>query len=110
VVRTVGRLLIGPFGLVEPWLQHPGWIVRRAAQAGVLVIVSIWLALSTLARAGPGATKHTDEFIERLESSTALREFLHGPGVLRRPLSGRAFRALLFRLSTAPAATQRDRP
>jgi len=103
-VRTIRRLLIGPYGLVEPWLQHPSWSVRRAAQAGVLVIATAWLALSKLTRRSVDPPERVDEFIERLESSAALREFLQGPGVLRRPLSGRVFRELLFRLSTAPGA------
>src|SRR5262249_31022464 len=36
-----------------------------------------------------------------------LRAFLHGPGILRRPVGGRAFRSLLFRLSRAASVRAR---
>jgi hypothetical protein len=92
----IDRLLIAPFGLVEPWLRHPSRVVRRAAQAGVLGIASVWLALWKIRGAGGG------RFLARLASSDQLREFLHGPGLRRRSFSGRVFRTLLLRLSTAP--------
>jgi hypothetical protein len=101
----IGRLLIGPFRLVEPWLRHPSRAVRRAGQVGVLAIAGTWLAF---ARSGWRDVGQKDEFVARLASSDALREFLHGPGLRRRSLSGRVFRTLLLRLSTAVSAAHSE--
>ena len=41
----IGRVLLGPFFLVEPWLRHPSWMVRRPAQIVVFAIAILWLVL-----------------------------------------------------------------
>src|SRR5262245_40920898 len=102
----IGRLLIRPYASLESGLRHPSPFVRRPAQAAVLAIATLSLALSKVggeARARGG----TDELMDRLASSEPLRAFLHGPGILRRPVGGRAFRSLLFRLSRAASVRAR---
>ena len=94
----IGRLLLGPYRLAEPWLRHPNWMIRRAAQAAVLGVATIWLALLGTKQAEEGAPEGSDEFVQQLSSSTRLREFLHGRAIAK-PFVGHICRVLVLRLS-----------
>ena len=94
----IGRLLLGPCRLAEPWLRHPNWMIRRAAQAAVLGVATIWLALLGTKQAEEGAPEGSDEFVQQLSSSTRLREFLHGRAIAK-PFVGHICRVLVLRLS-----------
>jgi hypothetical protein len=98
----IGRLLLRPYAVVEPWLRHDKWLVRRTAQAAVMGVAAIWLVLPD-EESGDVALDGTDEFVQRLSSSERLRDFLHGPGIVK-PLVGRLCRILLLRLSMAAKA------
>jgi hypothetical protein len=94
----IRRLLLGPYRLAEPWLRHPNWMIRRVAQAAVLGVAAIWLALPRAEETQGGAPERDDELVQRLSSSTRLREFLHGPAIAK-PLVGHICRVLVLRLS-----------
>lgn len=94
----IGRLLLGPYRLAEPWLRNPNWMIRRAAQAAVLGVATIWLALLGTKQAEEGAPEGSDEFVQQLSSSTRLREFLHGRAIAK-PFVGHICRVLVLRLS-----------
>ena len=96
----IRRLLLRTYVLAESWLRHPDWMVRRPAQAAALGIATIWLVLPRAAAVESGTPDGRDELVERLSSSTQLREFLHGPAIAR-PFVGRICRILVLRLSVA---------
>jgi hypothetical protein len=98
----IGRLLLRPYALAEPWLRHEVWLVRRTAQAAVMGVAAIWLVLPA-EQTGDVALDGTDEFVQQLSSSERLRDFLHGPAIVK-PLVGRLCRILLLRLSVAAKA------
>jgi hypothetical protein len=80
-------LLFRSFTLAEPWLRHDKWLVRRTAQAAVMVV--IWLMLPRVEKARNMPSERSGDFAEQLSLSTRLMEFLDGPAILK-PLLGRA--------------------
>ena len=102
----IRRLLLSPYVLAAPWLEHPNWMIRRTAQATVLWVASIWLALRRVDVAEGDPPDPSDELVEQLSASTGLRDFLLGRSVVNR-LVGRLCRLLLLRLSVAAKARER---
>jgi len=96
----IRRLLHRPYALAEPWLRDDKWLVRRTAQAAVMSVAAIWLMLPRGEDEEDQdlALERSDEFVQQLSSSARLREFLHGPAIVK-PLVGRICRVLLLRLS-----------
>src|SRR5262245_8597829 len=93
----ISRLLLGPYRLTEPWIQHRNWIVRRIAEITALGVAMIWLALPGSKKA-EGDSWGNDELARQLSSSPQLREFLHGRAIAN-PFIGPLCRALIRRLS-----------
>lgn len=104
----IRRILLAPFFLVEPWLRHPNWMVRRAAQIVMFGIAIIWLLLPSSKAAERGSPKPTDELALRLSTSTQLQEFIHGPAI-GKPIVGRICRILVLRLSVIAKLSERAR-
>jgi hypothetical protein len=106
----IRRLLLRPYVLAEPWLRDDKWLVRRTAQAAVMSVAAIWLMLPRGEDEEDEdlALERSDEFVQQLSSSARLREFLHGPAIVK-PLIGRICRVLLLRLSVAAKARARAR-
>ena len=73
----IRRLLLSPYVLAAPWLEHPNWMVRRSAQATVLWVASVWLALRRVDVAEGDPPDPSDELVQQLSASTGLRDFLH---------------------------------
>jgi hypothetical protein len=102
----IRRLLLSPFVLAAPWLEHPNWMMRRTAQATVLWVASIWLVLRRVDVAEGDPPDPSDDLVQQLSASTGLRDFLLGPSVTKR-LVGRLCRSLLLRLSVAAKTRER---
>jgi hypothetical protein len=104
----IRQLLLRPYTLAEPWLRHDKWLIRRTAQAAVMAVAAIWLVLPQAEEPEGVALEGTDELVQQLSSSERLRDFLHGPAIVK-PFVGRLCRVLLLRLSVAAKARERAR-
>jgi hypothetical protein len=101
-------LVLSSYGLAERRLEHPNWLIRRSAQASVLALATISLALPR-ADAEPTATRDpSTALVRQLSASAALREAVQVGGRVKRRLAC-VFRALLMRLSVAAEACERQR-
>jgi hypothetical protein len=102
----IRRLLLSPYILAAPWLEHPNWMIRRTAQATVLWVASIWLVLRRVDVAEGDPPNPSDGLVQQLSASTGLRDFLLGRSLVKR-LVGRLCRILLLRLSVAAKSRER---
>jgi hypothetical protein len=105
----IRRLLLSPYVLAEPFLEHRNWIIRGAAQATVLCVASVRLGLRRGDAVDGDAPDPSDGLVRQLSASTGLRDFLLGRSIVKR-FVGRLYRALLWRLSVAAKARERARP
>jgi hypothetical protein len=104
----IRRLLLSPYVLAAPLLEHRNWILRRTAQATVLWVASVWLVLRRVEAAEGDPPDPSDGLVRQLSASTGLRDFLLGRSIVKR-FVGRLCRALLLRLSVAAKARKRAR-
>jgi hypothetical protein len=104
----IRRLLLSPYVLAAPLLEHRNWILRRTAQATVLWVASVWLVLRRVDAAEVDPPDPSDGLVQQLSASTGLRDFLLGRSIVKR-FVGRLCRALLLRLSVAAKARKRAR-
>jgi hypothetical protein len=102
----IRRVLFGPFRLVERWLRHPSWMVRRPAQGVAFAIAMLWLALPQSGRNRDGARNAIDELALLLSKSPQFQEFIHGTAI-GKPIVGRICRVLVLRLSVIAKETER---
>jgi hypothetical protein len=102
----IGRLLLHPYLIAEPWLRHSNWMVRRVAQVAVVGIATIWLALPGAKKSEFGAGDQDDELARRLWASPRFLEFLNGPA-LAKPIVGPLCRVLVLRLSVHAQVRER---
>jgi hypothetical protein len=102
----IRRVLFGPFLLVERWLRHPSWMVRRPAQIVAFAIAVLWLVLPRPERTKNGAPERTDELARRLSASPQFQEFIHGTAI-GKPIVGRVCRILVLRLSVIAKLSER---
>lgn len=102
----IRRLLLSPYVLAAPWLEHPNWMVRRSAQATVLWVASVWLALRRVDVAEGDPPDPSDGLVQQLSASTGLRDFLLGRSIVKR-FVGRLCRVLLLWHSVAAKARER---
>jgi hypothetical protein len=102
----IRRLLLSPYIIAEPLLEHPNWMVRRTAQATVLWVASIWLVLRRSDVEEGDMPNLSDGLVQQLSASTGLRDFLLGQSLVKR-LVGRFCRLLLLRLSVAAKSRER---
>jgi hypothetical protein len=102
----IRALLLGPFRIAEPWVRHPNWLIRRAAQVAALGVATVWLALPNAKKPDASAVEESDELLRKLLSSQPLREFLHGPAIAK-PVVGHLCRILVLRLSVAGKMRER---
>ena len=102
----IRRVLLGPFVLVERWLRHPSWMVRRLAQVVAFAIAVLWLVLPRSGRTKGGAPEAADELARRLSTSAQFQEFIHGTAI-GKPIVGRICRILVLRLSVIAKLSER---
>jgi hypothetical protein len=102
----IGRLLLHPYLIAEPWLRHSNWMVRRVAQVAVVGIAVVWLALPGAKKSEFGAGDQDDELARRLWASPRFLEFLNGPA-LAKPIVGPLCRVLVLRLSVHAQVRER---
>jgi hypothetical protein len=102
----IRQALLGPFVLVERWLRHPNWMVRRPAQIVAFVIAVLWLVLPRSERMKNGASDGGDELASRLATSAQFQEFIHGTAI-GKPVVGRICRTLVLRLSVIAKLSER---
>jgi hypothetical protein len=103
ISSLIDRLYAG----AEKRIIHPSWIVRRAAQAVVMMICTIRYGARRFSPAGATRTKDQD-LVDFLSSSERLRNYIFGPGFFR-PTIGLLARALLARISFSDIADDRMR-
>jgi hypothetical protein len=99
-------VLLGPFVVVERWLRHPSWMVRRPAQIVAFAIAVLWLVLSPSKRTKDGAPELADELALRFSRSPQFQEFIHGTAI-GKPIVGRVCRILVLRLSVIAKLSER---
>jgi hypothetical protein len=101
-------LVLSSYSLAERRLEHPNWLIRRSAQASVLALATISLALPRADAEPTAARDPSTALVRQLSASAALREAVQVGGRVKRRLAC-VFRALLMRLSVAAEARERQR-
>jgi hypothetical protein len=104
---SISSLINGIYASAEKRIIHPSWIVRRVAQAIVIMIGAVRFGARRFSPAGADRAKDQD-LVEFLSSSERLRNYIFGPGFFR-PTIGLLARVLLARISFSDIADDRMR-
>src|SRR5215831_624984 len=99
-------LVLSSYAVAEHRLEHPNWLVRRGAQAAVLALATVALALPRADDGSVAARDPSVALVRQLSASAALRQAVQVGGRVKRKLSY-VFRALLMQLSVAAEARER---
>jgi hypothetical protein len=102
---SISSLIDRVYASAERRIAHPSWMVRRLAQAIVLMIGTVRFGVRRFSPAGANRAKDRD-LVEFLSSSERLRNYIFGPGFIR-PNIGLLARALLARISFSDIASDR---
>lgn len=102
---SISSLIDRVYAGAEKRIAHPSWMVRRLAQAIVLMIGTVRFGVRRFSPVGANRTEDRG-LVEFLSSSERLRNYIFGPGFIR-PNIGLLARALLARISFSDIAYDR---